>query len=402
MAEERPASPERALEAAGTTKAQSFHELCSVADLFAGAKQPRGRNALHLALTANDSDAAARLIECGDAVLLNQQSIKGCTPLMLLAMGHCNEELIWRLLERRATASVTARSETRRTAADYAESKRSARVVEALRALELEEVHRTAQYRCPVCGDVVRKRPLLAFFWERADRGEEDNSLLRRFFSNDCYRKLLQPAFHQINEIRPIRKELSESESMLEALLRAQSAFCRNWHVVDLCCGKSITAALVSLRYPEVTVSAVDKLAPRFLPHFSAYGDCRVKYTQIDVLDESFILQLEQLVRQAHRPTALLGMHLCGKLSLRAIEAYQCIESVRTLVLSPCCLPPKSDGASPPHLYATKGSEEQYRLWALHLEATLLEALPTAVVTYETVPDILSPRNVVICASKTT
>lgn len=381
----------------------------SVEEVFGGAKQPRGRNALHLALTANNDVEVARLIEIGDVVLLNQQSTTGCTPLMLLAMGHCDESLLWKLLEHRGDASVAVRSETRRTAADYAEeleSKRSSQVVERLRALEAAEVLRTAAYRCPVCGDVVKNRPLLAYFWERAERGEEANALLKRFFSNMSYRPLLQPRYHQINNARQLRKELSESISVLEALERAVPTFSGSWHLIDLCCGKSITAALASIRYPGIAISAIDKLARGFLPHFDDALEVReeccssVNYVQLDVLGEAFIPKLEELVERASRPTALLGMHLCGQLSLRAVDAFARLERVRTVVLSPCCLPRKGDAKSPSHLFASKDSTEQYQSWALHLQATLQESFPCTLLTRESISDILSPKNVVICANK--
>merc|ERR1712113_887698 len=158
---------------------------------------------------------------------------------------------------------------------DYAEmpaSKRSGQVVEALRALEAVEMERTDKHRCPVCGDAVPNRSLFEFFWERAQRGEEDNALLKRFiFSNDCYRQLFSPHFHQISNLRQIRKELSESCALLDVLEQRVPAFGDEWHIVDLCCGKSVTAALVSLRHPQVIVSAIDKLPPRLLPHFENF-----------------------------------------------------------------------------------------------------------------------------------
>merc|ERR1719474_1695730 len=84
----------------------------SAEELWLGAKQPRGRNALHVALTDNDSTQAASLIATGNDLLLCQPSEAGCTPLMLLAMGHCDESLVWALLARRASveASAAARS----------------------------------------------------------------------------------------------------------------------------------------------------------------------------------------------------------------------------------------------------------------------------------------------------
>ncbi|CAK0863598.1 unnamed protein product [Prorocentrum cordatum] len=391
-------------------------------EVHEGARQRRGRTALHEALTANDSAAAARLIEAGGLAMLNQPSAAGCTPLMLLAMGHCDEALLWRLLERSGAASVAERSETRRTAADYAaerESSRGPEVVAALRALEAAEVQRTAAVRCPACGDVVRRRPLLAFFWERASRGTEDNPLLQRFFSQDRHRLLLEARCHQINDTRRVRKEVSESMAVLEALERTAPAVGGGWHIVDLCCGRSITAVLAALRYPGVVVSAVDKLDPRFLPHCTvgveSGADGCASYAQMDVLAPTFVADLGRLVEQTARPAAstphgmaarpfplrpLLGMHLCGKLSLQAAAAFGSIDALRVAVLSPCCLPSKADPAAPPSLFGSRDGGEQYRRWAAHLEGAVRGAAPAAAVTSEVVADILSPRNVVICASK--
>merc|ERR1712194_256910 len=88
-----------------------------------GAKRhDRGQNSLHLAISRNDCEATQRLIESGDEALLNQQTPNGITPLMLLASGHCNETLIWRLLQRTDGVGAALRSHERHTAADYAEN----------------------------------------------------------------------------------------------------------------------------------------------------------------------------------------------------------------------------------------------------------------------------------------
>lgn len=381
----------------------------SIRDLHDGAKHQRGRNALHQALTNNDTAGVAGLIESGDAVLLNQQTSNGgVTPLMLLAMGHCDESLIWRLLELGGASSVAMRSWTRRTAADYAEEARgrdgrggrSAELVQRLRALEEVMVRRTAQYRCPECGDVVQRRPLLAFFWERASKGEEPNDLLKSFFSSDCYRPLLQPLYHQINHTRQIRKELSESLAVLRALERQVPAFGGSWHLIDLCCGRSVTAALASLRFPGLEISAVDWVEPRYLPHFNAVDGCGVHYVQLDVLGKDFMPELERLLVSSARPAALLGMHLCGNLSLRAAEAFGRMPLVHSVVLSPCCLPRKKDADAPAHIFATKDSDEQYVRWGSHLESALREVAPSSLVSSYHDADILSPKNLVICGTK--
>mmetsp|Transcript_90726 Transcript_90726/g.142466 ORF Transcript_90726/g.142466 Transcript_90726/m.142466 type:complete len:419 (-) Transcript_90726:87-1343(-) len=376
-------------------------KLYSVEELFDGARQPRARNALHVALSANDSAAVARLIDSGDELLLNQPSPTGVTPLMLISMGHCDEELLWKLLEKRGSATIATYSETRRSAADYAkECNRSSDVVDTLRQMETAEKMRTAAYRCPVCGDVARRRPLLRFFGERADKGTEDNRLLRSFFSDRRNRILEGPQYHQFNDMKKIRKELSESLAVLEALESDLPNFGADWHIVDLCCGKALTGLLASIRHPGVSVSLVDRLEPRFVPHVSVGEQNGLKYSQLDVMDDFFIANLECLLREAARPTALLGMHLCGKLSWRAIEAFQQIQSVHAVVLSPCCLPLKSDRDVPAHLYSTKDDGEQYNLWAVHLRDRLRDAVPNVSVSLKAVSDILSPKNIVICATK--
>mmetsp|Transcript_28866 Transcript_28866/g.96023 ORF Transcript_28866/g.96023 Transcript_28866/m.96023 type:complete len:429 (+) Transcript_28866:147-1433(+) len=386
-------------------------------EVYHGAKQRRARNALHEALTANNNEEVECLIETGDDLLVSQQTTTGCTPLMLMAMGHCDERLLWRLLERRAAvaASAAIRSKLgRRTAADYAsepDSKRGAEVISTLRALEVAEVERTAAFRCPECGDLVRKRSLLHFFWERAEKGEEDNALLRRFFARDCHRALLEPRCHQLTEDRQIRKELSESGALLEALTASVPELDGGWHIVDLCCGKSLTGSLAALRFPGLVVTAVDRLQPRFVTHLAALDDSAgagtdagaagMRYLCLDVLHTSFQEALERRVREVGRPTAVLGMHLCGALSLRAIEAFGRLDLAHALALSPCCLPNKSDAASAPlWLFASKDGAAQYQAWSDHLTDTLKRTVPVARVSGGPVPEVLSPKNIVICGVK--
>ena len=68
---------------------------------------------------------------------------------------------------------------------------------------------------------------------------------------------------------------------------------------------------------------------------------------------------------------ALLGVHLCGELSLRAITAFEQCALVKVLVLMPCCLPKQALGIAPAEVYESKRDAEQYVAWAAHLEARL-------------------------------
>lgn len=384
-------------------------------DAIAGGekRRDRGRNALHHAISENDSPTAVELIESGDAQLLNQQTEVGITPLMLLAMGHCHETLLWRLLEKNGSIGASLRSKTRRTAADYAEEKESgcsAEIFKALRVIEASEHRVNAAARCPVCGDLLEKRSKWQYCWDRAHRGEEHNVSLQAFFNDASSRPLLQQRYHQLSCIRTIRKEISESLAMLDALQGCLSPLCDDsLHIVDLCCGRSVTSALLSLKRPSVHITAIDQLQPRFLPHFVCIGESAadhaavpggVHYVQLDVMDPSFVAELGKLISMCDRPTVLLGMHLCGQLSLRAIDAFKSLDAVRVIVLSPCCLPSKRDPASPSGIYASKDQAEQYKSWAHHLETTLKDATQEMNLHTETVKSILSPKNIVIRASK--
>ena len=475
------------------------------------------KNALHVALEANDKAAAKALIETGDATLLNAQvSNSGPTPLMLLAMGCCTprpsvalaEPLIWLLLKNGGGASIAAKSKTRRTAVDYAQAigSCSAELMEHLRSLEAAERERTSDERCVLCGNPLQHRSSpLALAARRAAQGDEPNPLLQSFFAADRHLPFLEPALHAIHNLKPVRKELSESLSVLEALealLNSPQPQIVE-HVVDLACGRGVTATLAALRYPAARVSALDILEPALMPHWDAMGSrsCRpVRYVKHDMLSPGFVelidglcaegLPAEGLPRPSEVParkplkadplaaaapaaevecvaasdqaladeeeladaaqadaaqvdrtqatplspspssiasvsdlalenavpvpgtgtstctgtsvsdstcdeatadsseapapseatahaseatasSVLLGMHLCGELSVRAIAAFARCERVHTLVLSPCCLPKQGGGVAPDSVYASKLADEQYAAWADHLEAQL-------------------------------
>lgn len=272
-------------------------------------------------------------------------------------------------------------------------------LVARLRQLELADLEQNAAYRCCVCGDVVPKRTKLAFFAERAGRGEEKNLSLQTYFNTGEHVGLLQPQYHQINNLKnDMRKELSESVAVMLALEVMMPGFDGSWQVVDLCCGRSLTAALLSLRYKGIAISGVDTRGPEFMPHFNQVQDCQVCFHQLDVLADTFVGELEHILAETGRPAVLVGMHLCGHLSTRAIEVFKRIDAVHALVLSPCCLPKKDESLA--HIYDSKDNTEQYQQWALHLQTLLHDVVPAEGVTRESVADMLTPKNVVICAKK--
>jgi len=188
----------------------------------------------------------------------------------------------------------------------------------------------------------------------------------------------------------------------------------RQSHVVDLCCGKSLTSVLLSLDSNGQVITAIDWRDPCELPHHeealvrhreheeAAYADVPVTYLQHDVLADDFLHALAQRIETVGRPTAILGMHLCGRLSLQAIDAFRQIDLVQSLVLTPCCLPHSSE--APEELQEIYGiglsDPEQFDRWADYLEK-LLATTPQTRVNRRVENGILSSRRTMFVAIKT-
>ena len=105
-------------------------------------------------------------------------------------------------------------------------------------------------------------------------------------------------------------------KAVLGTLKRAVPDLDHTYHVVDLCCGKMLTGALLREQYPSVAVTGIDILEGGDLPT-CAFPD---RYKQLDVLGVHFVALLDQLLRAedkargvAHK-VVLLGVHLCGAL----------------------------------------------------------------------------------------
>jgi hypothetical protein len=143
-------------------------------------------------------------------------------------------------------------------------------------------------------------------------------------------------------------------------------------HVIDLCCGKSLTGCLITLLHPEFIVHTVDKLTSAALPHYPAdLPDCEgggnLKYLQRDLFDSNFVEAMGEVIEQIGLPTVVLGMHLCGNLSIQAIEMLHCTPLVSDLVLCPCCLPNQNLDTSSTTWYASSVQDDQYDAWVAHL-----------------------------------
>jgi len=158
-----------------------------------------------------------------------------------------------------------------------------------------------------------------------------------------------------------LRKEISESYGVLHAV----QSCCRelgiensstsidnndninfeNICLIDLCSGKGITTALCGVmdggEGSNNYFLAIDRMLPHTIPHFLNKG--RVHYLCRDVMTDQIFIEIADIVReQTHehgRACILVGMHLCGLLSTRAIELFEQTPDIKGIVLSPCCLP---------------------------------------------------------------
>ena len=222
------------------------------------------------------------------------------------------------------------------------------------------------------------------------------NPLIAAFFAEPrvtarCLAQLASPALHAVGRRKKFTEEFTEALAMLRALRAIvdvddgglqQQQQQQPWHVIDLCCGKGFTATLVAVLYPTFRVSAIDRFREEegFLPHFAAAGLANVHYERLDVMAAGFAeVELARLMAEAGpgRPTVVLGMHLCGLLSLRAVHALEVLPGVRALLLSPCCLPKRTAREDTPAACFAPGigQVEQYNAWCAFLERKAAEAL---------------------------
>lgn len=211
------------------------------------------------------------------------------------------------------------------------------------------------------------------------------NPLLLGFFADlsaATVDRLSVDELHHVSQRKGWTREVTEAIAMLNGLHSIKAAATAvdpadnaddAWHVIDLCCGKSHVSALVGVLHPAMLVTAVDRMDPKFLPHYREAGLHNVQYAQLDVLAPSFAAKVESLIRLGRRRrVVVLGMHLCGLLSLAAINTFHALGAVHALVLAPCCLPSKSDGAdTPAAVYMPRDPAGKFAVWCDFLQEKL-------------------------------
>ena len=127
-----------------------------------------------------------------------------------------------------------------------------------------------------------------------------------------------------------------------------------------------------------------------------------------DILAESMFDEISTIVQQQKeygRTCILVGMHLCGLLSDRAIDLYDRTPDIKGIVLSPCCLPRKCDVKKTSFTKdVPKPNEEvelfNYKRWAEYLKNRVEETHSNADVRIYTDAEMHTEKNTIIVATK--
>ncbi len=152
-------------------------------------------------------------------------------------------------------------------------------------------------------------------------------------------------------------KELVECAPVVAACRDYVDAHTKPVTVVDLCSGKGYLAMLLSELLPKDKVSRivlVDKAWPlngqdEPLPHqinwdhiYDYYEDWPITLTtsKQDLKCKSSVRGMKRrILDEAPGDIVVLAVHLCGTLSLKALDLFNSHEKCSFLVLKPCCLP---------------------------------------------------------------
>lgn len=181
--------------------------------------------------------------------------------------------------------------------------------------------------------------------WRQRYRG--DNGVWKRLFKRDRVVKEVIESIPIIDAVNTWIQDPCLADNM------------QNVTIIDLCSGKGYLSMILSEYLPPDRVKKfvlVDKAWPMCYsepkPHHinwaHIYGDLvetdyfntwpiPLHTSKQDMKQKSAIGQFEK--RFAEGPVIILGVHLCGTLSIQAIKLFQTLPNAKLLVLKPCCLP---------------------------------------------------------------
>lgn len=242
------------------------------------------------------------------------------------------------------------------------------------------------------------------------------------------YQELCRIEYHGVGNKNKLRKEISESFSILHAVqdcclelhtskplstrrevATSTTLKLENVFLTDLCSGKSLTTVLCGALFPTAqggnnNFLAVDRLPLHLVPHFMTCTNTH--YLSRDIMSKDFLNEItSEINRQTlkGRTTVLVGMHLCGILSERAIDLFLSIPSIKALVLSPCCLPKLRKGVSGFDKFKRNSEDTIYFSWCKYLKWKIevgLDTKDTISVRCYLDPHVHSIKNSIITATR--
>lgn len=142
---------------------------------------------------------------------------------------------------------------------------------------------------------------------------------------------------------------------------------------VDLCAGKGLLSIFITKQYPRSQVHMIDNNKKMVLTHLEATP--KIQFHSLDIHSKDVSSFLKHVLQDGEKFLVLVGIHLCGVLSHRAIELYRqgCGNAKKgaLLILCPCCLPHRQKrsnvyGHDVRRLSKSLGVSP-YLLWCTHL-----------------------------------
>lgn len=205
--------------------------------------------------------------------------------------------------------------------------------------------------------------------------GIVDSALWKRLFKRDRVVKEIVESIPIIHAIDKYVRSLPSSESGAEV---------QKITILDLCSGKGYLSMILSEYLPADKVEKlvlIDKAWPmchaepqsHHMNWDHIYGNYTVAITEDGLDTQSYFTtwpiplhtskqnlkkssdmrRLEQRLGKGG-PCFVLGVHLCGTLSIQAVQMFYSIPTIQGLILKPCCLPGMSYEKEQTHFQAGK------------------------------------------------
>jgi hypothetical protein len=161
------------------------------------------------------------------------------------------------------------------------------------------------------------------------------------------------PAFDSMARHRKVKKEITEAHGALVQVRRALRARGDGADdggdgdgdglvLVELCSGRGFVSLVLADAFPKARIYMIDRDTTMDVSHVETYGGARMSFHALDLHStacEEFVRGVADDAETRGQTVVLVGVHLCGTLSHRAIELYERIERAVAIVVAPCCLP---------------------------------------------------------------